>query len=82
MGPGFHTLSGGQEQRLCLARSIFSRKPILILDEPTSSLDTRIEGKFYSNLKKIPSNTTILLVTHKKEMIPKDFIIYDLENIN
>jgi len=61
-------LSGGQRQRLTLARAFYARKPILILDEPTSSLDNANEVKIFSELKKIAETRKIIVVvvTHSK----------------
>lgn len=60
------TLSGGQRQRLCLARALLRKSPILILDEPTSSLDTESIGNIGSSLLEIcrEKNTTIILISH------------------
>ena len=61
-------LSGGQIQRLCLARALVKNPSILILDEPTSSLDKKSEieiKRLLENLEEI----TILCVTHRKEIV-------------
>jgi len=60
-------LSGGQRQRLDLARALVRRAPILILDEPTSSLDAEAEAAFIAALRRIRAETsmTILIVTHR-----------------
>jgi len=60
-------LSGGQRQRLDLARALVKKSSILILDEPTSSLDAMNENMFSLALKRIREqrDTTILLITHR-----------------
>ena len=60
-------LSGGQRQRLDLARAVVRQSPILILDEPTSSLDAESENKFGQALLRIHNevNPTIIIIAHR-----------------
>jgi len=57
-------LSGGQRQRVYLARAIVSRPRILLLDEPTASIDKKIQSNFYDFLKRLNREVTIVMVTH------------------
>ena len=59
-------LSGGQFQRVCLARALAAEPELLILDEPTSALDPAFREQFYDLLTRLnrENNTTLLLVTH------------------
>jgi zinc transport system ATP-binding protein len=57
-------LSGGQLQRVFLARALISSPSLLILDEPDTYVDNRFEYELYSLLKEINKNTAILLVSH------------------
>lgn len=60
-----HSLSGGEKQRLCIASSLVLNPKILVLDEPTSMLDTENRNKIIELLKKIHSKgTTVIIVTH------------------
>ncbi|MDA1075161.1 MAG: ABC transporter ATP-binding protein [Proteobacteria bacterium] len=59
------TLSGGQKQRAALARGLIRRSPILILDDCFSAVDTETEEKILSGLKKVRSQATTLLVSHR-----------------
>ena len=71
-------LSGGQKQRLDLARDLIMKSSILILDEPTSSLDTESETKFMKSLHGINRKTgvTVIIITHNiKSIIGVDNII-------
>ncbi|MDR1561771.1 MAG: ABC transporter ATP-binding protein [Dysgonamonadaceae bacterium] len=58
------TLSGGQMQRVLLARAIVNNPALLLLDEPNSYVDKRFEQYFYEHLRKINNNTAIVLVSH------------------
>lgn len=58
------TLSSGQRRRMCLARVLLSRAPILLLDEPTSGLDRDTELEFLHDLPAITAGRTVILVTH------------------
>jgi len=58
------TLSGGQLQRVLIARALVSKPEILILDEPTSNIDSRIEEDIFDLLKKLNERSTILVVSH------------------
>lgn len=57
-------LSEGQMQRLAIARAIFSRRPILLLDESTSALDELTEKKLLDNLKSM-TDRTVVIITHR-----------------
>lgn len=64
-------LSGGQQQRLCIARSLMLEPEILLLDEPTSSLDQQACFHIEKLLKDIKGATTILLVSHYQDQIQR-----------
>ena len=69
IGPGGIDLSGGQIQRICIARALISRPKILILDEATSNLDKNTEKEILQNLLKLPKDMTIMAITHRVESI-------------
>ena len=62
-------LSGGQKQAITIARAIVKRSPILILDEPTSSMDAKTEKSFIERFKKYNAEATILLITHRTSLL-------------
>lgn len=64
-------LSGGQRQRALIARALIDDPEILILDEPTASVDISVEQDIYDILKDLNSNMTILLVTHDVSFVSK-----------
>ncbi len=73
-------LSGGQCQRLALARAIYKDAPILILDEATSALDTQSEKFIQAALERIQKNRTSLVVAHRLSTIENADIIFVMEN--
>ncbi|MCV2884533.1 type I secretion system permease/ATPase [Aestuariibacter sp. AA17] len=62
-------LSGGQRQLVALARALISEPQILLLDEPTASLDHKTEQAILKNLKKFSYGRTVILVTHRAAML-------------
>ncbi len=67
IGEGGSRISGGQKQRIGIARALYKKPEILILDEPTSSLDIETEKKFLSSLNKFKNKITIIFISHKLE---------------
>ena len=60
----FSSLSGGQSQRVLIARALAVEPAMLLLDEPTANVDVAVENEFYELLKKLNDTMTIVLVTH------------------
>lgn len=60
----FSALSGGQRQRVLIARALAGDPELLLLDEPTSSLDLHVENQFYEILREINQRLTVIVVSH------------------
>lgn len=69
VGEGGLLLSGGQRQSVAIARALIGRPPVLLLDEPTSSMDNRSELLFKNQLSQLKPSETLILITHKTSML-------------
>jgi ABC-type multidrug transport system fused ATPase/permease subunit len=63
------TLSGGEKQRLSIARAFLKDAPILVLDEPTSALDARTEALLLDALRKLMVGRTTFIIAHRLSTI-------------
>ncbi|MEB7367591.1 peptidase domain-containing ABC transporter [Staphylococcus borealis] len=77
---GGSNFSGGQLQRLALARAILKKSDILILDEATSSLDAYLEKQILKNIVERLKEKTVIIITHRLNTIKKLDKIYTLKN--
>ena len=62
-------LSGGEKQRVAIARTLLKNPPILVLDEATSALDSRTEEEIQNTLDRVASNRTTLIIAHRLSTI-------------
>ncbi len=69
LGKGGNTLSVGQKQRLSIARALVRNTRVLILDEPTASLDAQTEQRVLSNLKTWAKDKVVFIITHRPSTI-------------
>lgn len=58
-------LSGGQWQKLALARAFYRNAPILILDEPTSAIDAKAEFEIFENVQRLEKDKTVIIISHR-----------------
>ncbi len=75
-------LSGGQAQRICLARTFYSNKKILIMDEATSSLDEETENQIINSLKALDKDITLIIITHRKSLLEICNKVVNIDNEN
>jgi len=73
-------LSGGEKQRLSIARAMIKKSPIILLDEATSSLDAETESKIQEALSILTENRTTLVIAHRLSTILKSDKIYVINN--
>jgi ATP-binding cassette, subfamily B, bacterial len=73
-------LSGGQWQKLAIARAFYEEPPVLILDEPTSAIDAEAEFEIFNNLQKEYKEKTLILVSHRFSTVRNASKIYVVEN--
>lgn len=73
-------LSGGQVQRLAIARALYKNPKILILDEATSSLDNKTEKKLIQSINNLKRKVTILMIAHRLTSLSNCDRIYELVN--
>ena len=69
MGERGLKLSGGEKQRVAIARTLVKNPPILMLDEATSALDTRTEQDILATLKRVSKDRTTLSIAHRLSTI-------------
>ncbi len=80
VGNGGVRLSGGQAQRLALARTLCHKKPVLILDDPFSALDKTTERQIFDNLKELVRDNIVLLISHRLYLFPEMDQVIWMEN--
>lgn len=74
------TLSGGEKQRIGIARAFLHDSPLLLLDEPTSNRDSLNEGIILKSLKEDKANRTVVLVSHRTSTMKVADVVYEMEN--
>ena len=73
-------LSGGERQRISLARAFIKNAPVLILDEPTSSLDVKTEALIMEAMERLMEGRTTFMITHRLDTLSSCNLILHLEN--
>ena len=71
VGNGGVRLSGGQAQRLALARTLCHLRPVMILDDPFSALDKKTEAEIFSNIRQLAGDAIVLLISHRLYLFPQ-----------
>jgi ATP-binding cassette subfamily B protein len=83
LGPRFHggrELSIGEWQKVALARAFLRDAPIVVLDEPTSSLDALAEAELFASFRNIMEGRSVIMISHRFTTVRMSDCIYVLEN--
>lgn len=80
IGERGYTLSGGERQRIAIARALLTNPEIFIFDEPTSALDAESEAAVINTMKKLYGTKTVLLITHRLNLVTDFDYIYVFSN--
>ncbi len=73
-------ISGGQKQRLLIARSFYHNREIIVFDESTSALDAKMENRIFNDLKKLKGSFTAIFISHNKNILKFCNKVYELKN--
>ncbi len=73
-------ISGGEKQRIGIARALYRNPKLLVLDEPTSALDGDTEKKIINEIESFKNDKTVFLITHKMENLKNADHIFKIEN--
>ena len=80
VGEGGIKISGGQGQRIAIARALYNNPEILILDEATSALDSKTESKIMDEIYNVSSDKTLIIIAHRLSTLKRCEKIYKIEN--
>jgi subfamily B ATP-binding cassette protein MsbA len=80
LGERGDTLSGGQRQRIAIARAIVRNAPILLLDEPSASLDPESEAQIFEGLTRLLENRTSITIAHRLATVRRSDVIFVLND--
>jgi len=73
-------LSGGQRQRIGIARALYGNPEVLVLDEATSSLDTKTEKEIVKSIDRLRGNKTLIIITHRLSTIENCDTVYEFDH--
>lgn len=74
-------ISGGQKQRLSIARALLRNSPVMILDEPTAHLDPETEERLIQEFLKVGKGKTMIIITHREQLARCADRVYNLQNM-
>ena len=73
-------LSGGQIQRIGIARALYRNKDILIFDEATNALDENLEKRIIENIIQLKNKKIIIFISHNLDLMKKLDVVYEVKN--
>ena len=74
-------LSGGEAQKIGIARALYKRSEILLLDEATSALDENAEKEIINTIIRLKKKVTIIAITHRKEFLKYCDSVYNVQDL-
>lgn len=80
IGSGGVRLSGGQQARIALARTLYHRRPLMVLDDPFSAVDMETEARIFDNLRILARDSAVLLISHRLSLFPRMEQVLWMEN--
>ena len=80
IGEAGRGLSGGEKQRIALARAFLKKPSLILFDEPTTGLDLKTEGILQASIQELSENSTVITVAHRLHTIREADQILFLEN--
>lgn len=80
IGPGNRALSGGQQQRLAIARAFAGKPRLVVLDEPTSSIDVVSEASISDAMTRMPDEVTLIIVSHRPKILEDCDVLVTVED--
>lgn len=80
IGNGGTRLSGGQQARIALARTLCHKKPIVVLDDPFSAVDKKTEVQIMANIRALLKDSTVFLISHRLTLFPEMDRIFWMED--
>ena len=80
LGKNSDSLSGGQIQRLGLARALYTNPKLIVLDEATSALDAEAEASISESIRNIGTDTTVIVIAHRLSTVQKADVVHVIDN--
>ena len=73
-------ISGGEKQRISIARAFYNKPSIVVMDEATSSLDNNTEKEFMKSIDKVKNNSTLIIIAHRLSTVKNCDVLYLISN--
>jgi len=73
-------ISGGEKQRISIARAFYKKPSVVVMDEATSSLDNNTEKEFMKSIDKVKNNSTLIIIAHRLSTVKNCDVLYLISN--